>query len=187
LLVVAVRADGDEERAEKVMERALRLRPGDAGINNDLAYGWIDRGIRLVEAEPMIRYAVWREPFNGAYLDTYGWLQYKKGKLAEARKWLERASRARRGDDPVVADHLGDACWRLGEVELAVKRWTDAAAAVAKRPADQPISEDERRVQTLTQKKIDDARAGRSPVVAPLAAEEAAGDVGDSGSENDDE
>jgi predicted Zn-dependent protease len=178
LLVVAVRGQGDERRAEKVMERALTLRPDSAGLNNDLAYGWIDRGVRLEESEPMIRHAVWREPFNGAYLDTYGWLQYKKGEFAEAKKWLGRAIRARQGDDPVVRGHLGDACWRLGETERAVEHWTAAAAVVAGRPADGPVSEDERRVRTLTQKKLDDARAGRSPAVAPLAVETAPKNTG---------
>ena len=52
------------------------LKPDDVRLNNDVAYGWIDQGVRLDEAEPMIRYAVRRAPQQGAYLDTYGWLLY---------------------------------------------------------------------------------------------------------------
>lgn len=171
LLALSYQSRGDSASAENAMERALRLRPNDPGFNNDLAYGWIERGIRLGEAEPMIRFAVWQDPFNGAYLDTYGWLQYKKGAFGEAEQWLTRASAVRGGNDPVVLDHLGDACWRAGNVEEAVKNWTAAVAALTQPPEDQPVSEDERRVRTNTRQKIEDARAGRPAAVAPLAAE----------------
>ena len=119
----------------------------------------------------MIRYALWRSPRQGAYLDTYGWLLYKKGDFAEAKKWLLRASRTRAGGDPVVLDHLGDTCWRIGESEEALEHWTAAIeAAQARLREDAIISADERRVGNNTQGKIDGARAGRPPAVAPLAA-----------------
>ncbi|MGB2984468.1 MAG: tetratricopeptide repeat protein [Phycisphaerae bacterium] len=161
----------EEEQAAKVMERALLLRPDHVGTNNDVAYGWIDRGIRLGEAERMIRYALSQEPRQGAYLDTYGWLLYKKGVFAEAKKWLLLANRARGEDDAVIHDHLGDTCWRLDQAEEAIEHWTAAVASVRGKAGDEFSSEDERRVRDATQQKIDDAHAGRGSAVAPLAAE----------------
>lgn len=161
----------EEEQAAKVMERALLLRPDHVGTNNDVAYGWIDRGIRLGEAERMIRYALSQEPRQGAYLDTYGWLLYKKGVFAEAKKWLLLANRARGEDDAVIHDHLGDTCWRLDQAEEAIEHWTAAVASVRGKAGDEFSSEDERRVRDATQQKINDAHAGRGSAVAPLAAE----------------
>ena len=118
----------------------------------------------------MIRFALASAPQQAAYLDTYGWLLYKKGALADARKWLVRARGARRTPDPVILDHLGDTLWRLGQSTQAVEQWEAAIEAVAERMNDdQPASTDERRVQRATPEKIKDARAEREPSVAPLA------------------
>jgi Flp pilus assembly protein TadD len=162
------RAQGHEAGATEHLARALTLRPGDVRLNNDVAYGWIDQGVRLEEAERMIRYSLSRTPRQAAYLDTYGWLLYKKGAFAEAEKWLSRA-RSTRVNDPVVFDHLGDACWRLGRREEALRYWESAMEAEKKRPADRTVSGDEQRVREKTPKKIEDVRAGGEPAVAPVA------------------
>lgn len=170
-LALCHRARGDEPRASEIIERALLLQPRDVTLNNDVAYGWIDQGVRLEEAERMIRYALSRVPQQAAYLDTYGWLLYKKGGFAEAKKWLLRAAGARGGADPVVQDHLGDACWRLDQSEEALRYWKGAVETLGKRGDDELNTDDQRRVRRRTQTKIDDAQAGRSPIVAPLAAD----------------
>ena len=168
------------------MERTLLLEPADVSLNNDLAYGWIDRGVRLDEAEPMIRYAVSRFPQQGAYLDTYGWLLYKKGDFEGARKWLERARRAMARDDPVILDHLGDACWRFGLEKEALEHWNAAVEIVRKMSEDEVASTDVRRVRDTTSQKVEDARAGRKPGVAPLPAPSPLEEVdGDAASDSD--
>ncbi len=170
-LAFCYRAQGNEPQASEILARALLLHPQDITLNNDVAYGWIDRGIRLDDAQRMIRYALFRAPRQEAYLDTYGWLQYKKGRFAEAKRWLLRATHGREDADPVVQDHLGDTCWRLGESKEAVRYWTAATKTVRERGEDNLVTDDENRVREHTQQKIDDAGAGRSPAVAPLAAE----------------
>ncbi len=165
----------EDSQAAQTMERALILRPDDVHLNNDVAYGWIDRGVRLEEAEAMIRFVVWQAPRQGAYLDTIGWLMYKKGEFAESRKWLGRANRALAGGDPVVLDHLGDACWRLGLADEAIAHWTAAVTAVeASDPEAEAISADYRRVRESSPAKIEAARSGGVPDVAPLASDEPA-------------
>ena len=168
-LVESQRSQGNEQQAGANLERALVLQPANITLNNDLAYMWIDRGVRLPEAEKMIRFAVGRAPRQAAYLDTYGWLLYKKGEFAEAKKWLLRGSRSRSGDDPVIRDHLGDTCWRLGQSPEAIEHWTTAVRLSKERDEDRRIADDELRVRTQTPKKIEDAGAGREPAVAPLA------------------
>jgi tetratricopeptide (TPR) repeat protein len=165
------RLEGDEARAGELLARALLLRPGEVTLNNDVAYGWIDRGTQLDEAERMIRYAVSQRPRQAAYLDTYGWLQYKKGDFAEARKWLMRAAGARREKDAVIFDHLGDTLWRLGESEDALRKWSEAIELLDHRDEDELNTDDERRVRAQAPQKVEDARAGRTPAVAALASE----------------
>lgn len=158
---------GNSELAAEAKERALALRPGNVYLNNDVAYSWIDRGIQLDEAERMIRLVVASAPGQGAYLDTYGWLMYKRGRFIEARKWLERACGAMTEVDPVVLDHLGDTCWRLGDRENAVKFWASAVEVLRERD-ERLLSADEKRVSTVTAGKIAEAQSEGEPSVAPL-------------------
>ena len=169
ILALCQREQGNEARAVQTMERALGLRPEDILLNNDVAYSWIDQGVRLDEAEPMIRFALGFRPRQGAYLDTYGWLLYKKGDFAGAKRWLIRGLHARGNEDPVVSDHLGDACWRLGEKTEAIKYWKAATAIIGDRKAEDLGSDDERRVRETAPKKVTAAETGGSPEVSPLA------------------
>ena len=172
LLATSQRQRGDENRASESLQRALLLQSDDPLLNNDVAYGWIDLGVRLEEAESMIRYAVWRRPRQAAYLDTYGWLMYKQSRFTEAKKWLQRARHALRREDPVIQDHLGDASWRLGQTDEAIEHWEAAVRISEQREESEVVSEDEQRMREASPGKIEDARAGRDPAVAPLASGE---------------
>ena len=160
---------GNEDAALEALTEALAMQPGNVTFNNDVAYAWIDRGERIDQAEGMIRYAVARTPRQSAYLDTYGWLLYKKGTFAEAKKWLLRANRARGGADPVIRDHLGDVLWRLGEKEAAVEQWQAAVDATKTGDENGIPSADERRVRERTPQKIEAAGRNVAPPIAPTA------------------
>ncbi len=170
LLAFCYRAEGNEDRATDIMAQVLADAPTDVLLNNDVAYAWIDKGVRLEEAERMIRYALGSRPQQGAYLDTYGWLRYKKGDFEGAIKWLNRSRASATGNDPVVHDHLGDAYWRAGRKAEAVEMWTKASELTSERDEDRPISADERRVKETAQGKIDAADERQEPGIAPLAA-----------------
>lgn len=167
----AYRLQGKHELETEAVEEALELARDNPGLNNDVAYTWIDRGVRLDEAAPMIRFAVSRGPAETAFLDTYGWLRYKQGAFADAVTWLERAVGAGDGEDPVIHDHLGDAYFRMGERDEAVAHWS-LAVEFARTDAgedEQTTTDDERRVRRTTQGKIDAVRSGSAPAIAPLA------------------
>jgi tetratricopeptide (TPR) repeat protein len=59
----------------------------------------------------MIKKALVLDPDNGAYVDSLGWLYFKKGKFPEALTELNRAVALI--DDPVIFDHLGDVYLKL--------------------------------------------------------------------------
>lgn len=162
---------GQLEKATSAFERALVLNPNDVGLSNDLAYMWIDRGLRLDEAEPLIRFAVGHAPQQAAYLDTYGWLLYKKGDFAGALEWLLRANGARGEEDPVILDHLGDTCWRLQKTDEAISYWQKGILRLEKQETDEILNPDERRVKIQAPRKIEATQAGEKPQIATVAAE----------------
>ncbi len=168
-LAQSYQMQGLDQKATTALKRALDLRPTDIGLNNDVAYGWINHGEKLDEAEKMIRFSLSRSPRQGAYLDTYGWLLYKKGEFAEAGKWLERAARSRGQDDPVVLDHLADAYWRMGKKDEALVKWERAAKAAQKSIDDTLQVVDMQRILEEAQEKISQAKIGNEPSVAPTA------------------
>src|SRR5207247_2587567 len=82
---------------------------------------------------------------NAAYLDSLGWVLFRRGHFEEARKWLEKAAALPGGgDDPVVWDHLGDVCFRLEAGEQARSHWLKAKTLYEiekRRPADEHYKE----------------------------------------------
>jgi tetratricopeptide (TPR) repeat protein len=166
------RLRGDAAEADSAMEQVLTMRPFDESLSNDLSYAWIDRGVRLDEAEKLIRFALGRIPRQAAYLDTYGWLLYKKGDFDGAATWLSRANRVRGGDDPVIFDHLGDTYWNLGRKDDAVAQWRIAVDLVKDRTESELTNDDERRVKKTTHQKIEDVGTPAGPKIAPVGGEQ---------------
>ena len=115
------------------MREVFRIDPKHAQALNFLGYGLAERGTNLDEALALVQRALAVDPWNGAYLDSLGWVYVRMGRYGEARQPLEQAARTF-PHDPTVLDHLGDLYRSLGERELAVAAWTraiDAGAADA--------------------------------------------------------
>ena len=131
------------DKAEEQLRMILKDDPDDATANNDLGYLWADQNKNLDEAEKRIRKALEldrrvRESNkstrvgldgdrdNAAYIDSLGWLLFRKGDWKGARRELERAVALPSGEDPVVWDHLGDVYFRLKETDKAGRAWKKA-------------------------------------------------------------
>ncbi|MGO9135161.1 MAG: tetratricopeptide repeat protein [Methylovirgula sp.] len=111
--------------AEADFKQALKLSPDQPLVLNYLAYSWVDKGLHLDEAFPMLRQAVAGRPTDGYIVDSLGWADYKLGHYEEAVKELERAIDLK-PSDPVINDHLGDAYWRVGRKLEAHFQWNHA-------------------------------------------------------------
>ena len=130
----------NHEKSEALLKQILEADPADATANNDLGYQWADRSHNLEEAEKLIRKALdldqklrdtsnrlTFEPENAAYIDSLGWVIFRRGKLKEARIELEKASNLPEGsDDPVVWDHLGDVYFSLKEKQKSLESYLKA-------------------------------------------------------------
>ena len=111
------------DEAERLFRDALAAHPSSHEIKNYLAYMWSEKGVRLDEAERLINQALLAVPANGAYLDTKGWVLYKKGRYFDALQFLLKAAE-RDKDEPVILDHAGDALLAIGRESEAVAFWT---------------------------------------------------------------
>ena len=126
-------------KAEAQLRAVLEDDPDDVLALNNLGYNLADQGRNLPEAEAMIRRAIEIDRFertklgtpeaeSGTYLDSLGWVLFRRGKLAEAREVLERATKLPdAASDAVVWDHLGDVWFRQGDKAAARKAWEKAA------------------------------------------------------------
>jgi tetratricopeptide (TPR) repeat protein len=117
------------DKAADLFRQAIALDPPNAAeVYNYLGYMWVEHNMHLDEAEQMIGKALELDPTNGAYLDSLGWLKYRKGKYEEALGDLLRAAQALTRDDPVVFEHIGDTYARLNKVPQALEYWQKAIA-----------------------------------------------------------
>jgi tetratricopeptide (TPR) repeat protein len=112
---------GDLESALRHLVELHALLPDDAAVCNFYGYVLAELDRDLDHAEELIRSALAREPENGYFIDSLGWVHYQRGDYRAAVEELERAIRIL-GEDAVVLEHLGDAY-------AALSRYSDALTA----------------------------------------------------------
>ena len=113
---------GNYDKAAAVFQRGIEHFPNAHRVLNYVAYMWAEQGTELEKAHDFVTRAIQLDPANAAYLDTLGWIYYKQGKHAEALVQIRKAADLM-GDDPVIADHLGDVHLALGDEEEARQQW----------------------------------------------------------------
>lgn len=117
------------DKAADLLRRSISLDPANAAeAYNYIGYMWAEHNLHLDEAEEMIGRALQLDPNNGAYLDSLGWVHYRKGKYDDALKELLRAVQSLGHDDPVVFEHIGDTYSKLNRVAQALDFWQRAGA-----------------------------------------------------------
>ena len=115
------------DKAEVEFKKALEVNPKSAAVLNYYGYMLGDLGIRLDEAQSLVQRALAEDPYNGAYLDSLGWIYYKQNKLGDAEAMLRKAV-DREGHDPTIHSHLGDVYAKSGRPELAAAEWEKSLA-----------------------------------------------------------
>jgi tetratricopeptide (TPR) repeat protein len=88
-----------------MLERALKLESGNANALNSLGYVLAESGTDLDRALECCRKAVAAAPANPAYLDSLGWVYYRRGNKVEAKRYLRMAFQAAPGNEE-IARHL---------------------------------------------------------------------------------
>jgi Tfp pilus assembly protein PilF len=115
------------DRAEVEFKKVLVVNPRNAAVLNYYGYMLGDLGQRLDEAQSLVERALKEEPFNGAYLDSLGWIYFKQNKLGEAETTLRKALQ-RESHDATIHSHLGDLYGKTGRTDLAAEEWEKSLA-----------------------------------------------------------
>lgn len=107
------------------LQKAITLNPKNSEALNYLGYSFADRNVRLVEAEDLIRRALELRPDSPYYIDSLGWVYYRRGEYGKALEHIQKAIGIM-GDDPVLFEHLGDIYQALNEPGKAIDAWGKA-------------------------------------------------------------
>ncbi|MFN2477402.1 MAG: tetratricopeptide repeat protein [Chthoniobacterales bacterium] len=126
---VAAERAGFYDKAADLLRQSAVLDPGNAAeVYNYIGYMWAEQNMQLEAAEEMVKKALELDPNNGAYLDSLGWVKFRKGRFDEALGDLLRAAQTIKRDDPAVFEHIGDTYAKLGRVPQALEYWQKAIA-----------------------------------------------------------
>ena len=115
------------DKAEEQFKKVLAVNPKNAPVLNYYGYMLGDLGLRLDEAEALVQRALKEDPYNGAYLDSLGWIYFKENKFSASETTLRKAVERERHDATIHA-HLGDLYAKTGRGELAGAEWEKSLA-----------------------------------------------------------
>jgi tetratricopeptide (TPR) repeat protein len=107
---------GDVARARKVLEGLQKDFPDNPEVANSLGYFLAEKNQDLDKAQKLVALALEKQPGNGAFLDSMGWVLYRQGDLEGAFDFLIQAVNVL-PDDPVILEHLGVVMVEMGQVD----------------------------------------------------------------------
>jgi len=117
---------------EADLKKILAKYPDDAEALNALGYSLLGNAGRYADAEKYLQQALNLQPNEAVIMDSFGWLQFKLGRLEQALGYLERAyAKQQEGE---IAAHLAEVLWALGRKEEARKVFNKA---IKKAPEDE--------------------------------------------------
>lgn len=96
---------GNQDQAIVEMEKVLKKNPNHADAMNFIAYSWTSQGVRLKDAEEMLKRALKLKPDSPFILDSMGWNQFMLGQNQNALVYLEKAA-SLKTDEPAILEHL---------------------------------------------------------------------------------
>ena len=109
---------------EKDLRAILELEPNNVNALNAIGFTLANQPSRINEATPFLEKALSLSPDNPAFMDSMGWLLYKKDNLQESIAILTKAYHL--SSDPEIAAHLGEVLWAAGKQDAAKSVWNKA-------------------------------------------------------------
>ena len=109
---------------ERLLRQIIATKPDYHHAYNALGYSFAERRVRLPEAKELIQKALTFAPDDPFITDSLGWVEFRLGNFAQAKKVLRDAYSAR--PDAEIGAHLGEVLWSMGERDEAIKIWKEA-------------------------------------------------------------
>ncbi len=173
---------GRERETLTLMEVVIEKNPANSDALNYVAYALAESGEDLGRAEKLSSQALQLRPNDGYYLDTLGWVQYKKGNLKEAEETISR-SLSVTGDDIVIVEHLVEVLIANNNFKRAVSL---LKGAVEQKFSDDPTDKEKVESQHRLRQRLDelvrshpDLATVRPSEPTPLTKDAASQEVGE--------
>ena len=140
---------GQWDIAENNFLKSLDLKPDSPNVLNYLAYGWVERNIRLDQSLEMLKAAYAANPESSYIIDSLAWAYFKKNNYNEAAKLMEKVIDIAPGE-AISLDHLGDIYYAMNRKREAIHFWQQALE----------LAEPEDEITEDVQSKLDNINAG---------------------------
>ncbi len=116
---------GDWDLAEKDFLKSLEIKSDSPNVLNYLAYGWIEREMKLDRSLQMLEEAYEANPDSFYIIDSLAWAHFKKNNLSEAARLMEMVIDIAPGE-AISLDHLGDIYYSMNRKREAIHFWQQA-------------------------------------------------------------
>ena len=113
------------DKAEKDFIESLKLKRNSPNVLNYLAYGWIERDMKIDESFVMLTDAHNSNPDSYFILDSLAWAYFKKKKYVKAAELMEEVIEMVPGE-AISLDHLGDIYFAMNRKREAAYFWKQA-------------------------------------------------------------
>ena len=140
---------GQWDKAEKDFLTSLDIKPDSANVLNYLAYGWVEREMRIDQSLQMLEAAYKANPESYYIIDSLAWAHFKKNNLNEAARLMEMVIDMAPGE-AISLDHLGDIYYAMNRKREAIHFWQQALE----------LAEPEDEIEENVQSKLDKFNAG---------------------------
>ena len=108
---------------ERLLRRAIEVKPDYAYAYNFLGYSLAERKVRLPEAKALLQKALELAPGDPAITDSLGWAEFRMGNLPQALRLLEEAYK--KFPNAEIGAHWGEVLWASGQRERAIAVWKE--------------------------------------------------------------
>lgn len=115
------------------LEKLIAKHPDHTQSLNHLGYTLAEANQQLDLALSLINRALQKEPKNGFYLDSLGWLYFKLKQFSEAEKFLNQAMQLE-PTEPIIHEHFAELKLAQMDLALALKHFEIAAKLFEKIP-----------------------------------------------------
>ena len=116
---------GRWQEAKPIFFKILEKKPNDSYTLNYISYKLALKEEELDLALDLIKRALSIDPDNGYFLDTLGWVEFKRKNYSKAVFFLEKSVSILPKSFEVL-DHLGDCYLKLNRKAEAIYEWNKA-------------------------------------------------------------